>query len=444
MRHGFETTSFRPILLFPILAVLVAGLLIYLARQKTESVYTPPIAKEVDSLPERSRTSKPYDSTTPATTQTTQTRTSPILANLGLLPTWSSLEKFQKTITRQTFIKQITEIYTKSGGYEEWITIKELHAEIRHRDGVFMLEFSDENRDPPGSIWNWQTKAKATKTLPHQEDSPLLGYQIALDPGHIGGDFAMIEERHLDYGNHPPIQEGTMTLLTAQHLKVLLEELGAEVSLVRKQNAPVTPTRPSDYTKGRSKQLAEKLFYRTAEIRARAELVNNNIQPDLVVCLHYNATSSPVPIPGQDFHILLNGAYNPGELSHEDERFQMLQRLLSGTIEEEVPIAKSVADSFVAYTKLPPYEYRPDHPYSVKIADYIFARNLLANRLYQCPVIFLEPYTMNSTEFIIRHKAGDYEGYKNVDGKPRLSVYREYAQAVADGLASYYSKKSQE
>lgn len=440
MRHGFETTSFRPILLFPIFAVLVAGFLIYQAGQKTKSDYTPSRAKEVGPLPNRGRPSTPSKPHTPATTQTTQTPaapTPPVLANLGLLPEWSSLQKFQKTITRQNFIDRITQIYTKSGGYEEWITIKDQHAEIRHRAGIFTLNFSTENVEPPGSIWNWQTKA--TKTLPHQDDLPLLGYHIALDPGHIGGDFAMIEERHLEYGNHPPIQEGTMTLITAQHLKPLLEELGARVTLVRDQNEPVTPTRPTDYSAGHSKQFAEKLFYRTAEIRARAERVNNKIQPDLVVCLHYNATGSPVPIPGQDFHILLNGAYHPGELSHEDERFQMLQRLLSGTIKEEVPIAKSVADSFVAYTELPPYEYRPDHPYSVKIADFIFARNLLANRLYQCPVIFLEPYTMNSAEFIKRHKAGDYEGYKKVDGKPRLSVYREYAQAVADGLASYYS-----
>lgn len=439
MRQGFETTSFRPILLFPILAVLVAGFLIFQAGQKTKSGYTPSTAREVTPLLERPQPTSALDSSTQGTPTKTQAPLPPTLANLGLLPDWSTLEKYQKTITRHTFTERLRGVYTKLGGYEEWITIHQKHAEIRHRDGVFTLKFSDENAEPSGSIWNWKTK----EILPHAEESPLLGYHIALDPGHIGGNFSMIEGRHLEYGNHAPIQEGSMTLLTAQHLKSLLEELGARVTLVRDQNEPVTPTRPSDYTKGRSKQFAEKLFYRTAEIRARAELVNHNIQPDLVVCLHFNATGSPVPIPGQDFHILLNGAYHPGELSHEDERFQMLQRLLSGTIEEEVPIAKSVADSFVAYTELPPYEYRPDHPYSVKIADFIFARNLLANRLYQCPVIFLEPYTMNSTEFIKRHKAGDYEGYKNVDGKPRLSVYREYAQAVADGLASYYSQKSQ-
>ncbi len=95
----------------------------------------------------------------------------------------------------------------------------------------------------------------------------------------------------------------------------------------------------------------------------------------------------------------------------------------------------------MANTDLPPHEYRPDHPYSTKLGNAVWARNLLANRLYQCPVIFMEPYTMNSTEFIARHKAGDYEGLRMIDGKMRLSVYREYAQAVADGLVAYYGER---
>ena len=427
--------SFRPILLLPILAVIVAGVVVFQAGQKEKSRYQPSEVVHVERMERKAPSSEPTDSS--AWVEVKKEAPHPALANLGLLPSWAGLDRFQKTISRETFLHRLTNIYTKNGGYENWITVETNHAEVNYRGGTFILQFSEADQRADGAIWNWNTRSSLTPS----DGAPLTGTHIALDPGHIGGEFSMIEERHLKYGDHPPIMEGSMTLLTAQHLKPLLEELGARVTLVRDTNEPITPTRPSDYQKGRTKHLAEKLFYRTAEIRARAELVNHKIQPDIVVCLHYNATGSPIPISGQDFHILINGAYHASELNHEDERFQMLQRLLSGTAEEEIPLAQAVVESFVNSTALPAYDYDPDHPYSVKIADYIFSRNLLANRLYQCPVIFLEPYTMNSTEFIERHQAGDYEGFRDINGQACLSLYREYAQAVAEGLASYYSEK---
>lgn len=425
---------FRPILLFPVLAVLAAFVAVFMKSQEPKTGYIPSIPADKGDFPERHWTPSEVSEKALAKEQPNPKPLPAALSNLGLLPDWEQLAKYQKKITREQFITRLTQIYTKNGGFEKWLTLNKDHALVKHQNGELKLDFASSAGTSPGAIWNWKSK----EVLPRNKEAPLLGYHIALDPGHLGGAFAKIEERHLKYGNHPAIEEGTMTLLTAQHLKPLLEAQGATVTLVRTSNEPITTTRPSDYRSGRTQRLAEKLFYRTAEIRARADLINHKIQPDFVICLHYNATGSPVPIPGQDFHILLNGAYHESELAHEDERFQMLQKLLSGTIEEEVPLARAIAKSFEKNTELPPYEYRSDHPFSVRIEQYIFARNLLANRLYQCPVIFLEPYTMNSTEFIARHKEGDYEGLKKVDGKMRLSVYREYAQAVAAGITAYY------
>jgi hypothetical protein len=44
---------------------------------------------------------------------------------------------------------------------------------------------------------------------------------------------------------------------------------------------------------------------------------------------------------------------------------------------------------------------------------------------------------MNSTEGFARIEAGDYDGTREFDGVQRKSIFREYAQAVADGLAEY-------
>jgi len=71
---------------------------------------------------------------------------------------------------------------------------------------------------------------------------------------------------------------------------------------------------------------------------------------------------------------------------------------------------------------------------------FLWARNLLANRLYDCPVIFLEPYVMNSRGDYARIQAGDYEGLREIDGKPQLSIFREYADALTEGLATHYRK----
>ena len=69
----------------------------------------------------------------------------------------------------------------------------------------------------------------------------------------------------------------------------------------------------------------------------------------------------------------------------------------------------------------------------------MYARNLLANRLYKAPVVFLEPYVMNSSPVWKRVQMGDYRGLKSVDGESVPSLMSEYASGVAQGLVRYYS-----
>jgi len=105
-----------------------------------------------------------------------------------------------------------------------------------------------------------------------------------------------------------------------------------------------------------------------------------------------------------------------------------------------VAASEQVADSLAAATKLPPYEYMTNNAIRAGTNPYLWARNLLANRLYHAPVVFLEPYVMNSEIVWARVQAGDYDGELLVGGDKRRSLFREYAEAVAEGLRSYYSK----
>ncbi|MFT6574364.1 MAG: N-acetylmuramoyl-L-alanine amidase, partial [Akkermansiaceae bacterium] len=311
---------------------------------------------------------------------------------------------------------RLENIYSRDDSWRKWITIDD---EKRLANlGGFTLRFSKSDLPAPGAIFDWKTRA----ALSPSRALPLSGLHIALDPGHIGGDYAHIEAREFKWDD-VTIREGTMTLATAQLLAPMLEAQGATVTLVRDRLEPVTEKRAASFPDPR-------LFYRTSEIRARAKLVNETIKPDLVICLHFNGTASKTPELFQHFHIILNGTYTAGEIAHEDERFQMLQRLLAGTIEEEIPLAREVAASFNELVSLPPYRYSRNSRTSKNLTKHpnLWARNLLANRLYQCPVIFMEPFVMNSTPFI--------EAFRTDPKK----IYRGYARAVADGVTRYYSQ----
>ena len=93
-----------------------------------------------------------------------------------------------------------------------------------------------------------------------------------------------------------------------------------------------------------------------------------------------------------------------------------------------------------AVMNLPPYDYTTGNALSTGGSAYVWARNLLANWLYHAQVAFLEPYVMNSKPVWLRVQAGDYEGEIMLAGALRRSIYREYADAVAEGLRAYYTK----
>lgn len=380
----------------------------------------------------------------------------PPLSVLAEPPDWKSLEIYQKTITRGDFEQLLTEIFTTSDFWRNYITIDDEHAVIRTHASdaqeTFTLKFATTQETARAVPRIWQPGKNLPPAPAHQ---PLDDLHIAIDPGHIGGDWARMEERWFSLNGEPPVTEGDMTLKVAKMLKPKLENLGARVTLVRDKPEPITPMRPDmlleaaaehpDASPAAMQRLAERLFYRTAEIRARAHIVNHAIQPDLVLCLHFNAEAwgdptYPKLVDQTHFHILLNGGYTDSEVALADQRFAMLKKLLQRTHEEEALIGATVADVFADASGLPPYTYTANAPNvrPVKNHPFLWARNLLANRLYDCPVIFMEPYVMNSIHDYARIQAGDYDGLREINGRLLPSIYREYVDALADGLAQHY------
>ena len=381
---------------------------------------------------------------------------SPGLSALAAPPDWKLLEIYQNTITRGEFEALLTTVFTTGNAWQATIDITDTEARFqtgpKPTDPSFRLHFAEAAACPPR---HWRTAAELP---PATAERPLEGLKIALDPGHIGGEWAKMEERWFVVGDGTPVCEGDMTLLVANLLKPRLEALGAVVSLVRKNSEPVTKVRPADLqtlaldsstpsdSPAARQRLAERLFYRTAEIRARADLVNHTLKPDLVLCLHFNAEAwgdpnQPTLIDRSHLHLLLNGAYTDEEVVLADQRFALLQKLLQQTHREETLVGSTIAAAFAEISQLPPYIYPPEssNVRPVPGQPYLWIRNLLANRLYDCPVIFMEPYVMNSTTDYARIQAGDYAGLREIAGKMRPSIFREYADAVTTGLAKHYS-----
>ena len=383
---------------------------------------------------------------------------------LSTPPEWEQLDRFQETITHDDFVSLLDSVYAPQHG--AWILVAPNEATILESTTKhFVLRFAEspETRRPIPRYWTSVTDLKP------DWQRPLSGLKIALDPGHLGGQWAKIEERWFQIGSSMAVCEGDLTLRVAQLLAPRLRELGADVLFVRSKPGPVTNLRPSELKTQAIASLldrgvvnilpsysgptdpnkeqsvnweAEKLFYRIGEIHERARIVNEQLKPDLVLCLHFNAEpwgdpSAPTLVKANHLHLLVNGAYSSAELAYDDERFAMLIKLLNQVYSEELGCAQALGRSLAIATGLPPYTYTTANARQVGSSGYVWARNLLANRLYECPVVYIEPYVMNNEEVFARIQAGEYEGVRNFGGVMHQNIYDEYVTGVVNGLVEY-------
>ena len=369
--------------------------------------------------------------------------------SLGEVPKWSDLDTFQKTMSRSEFIHFLDSVYCpRKEWWSPWLIIDHDKVRIRKvsgRDEWYDLYFS---KDENGSLMS---------VSPVNSSPDPKGMIIALDPGHIGGAWSEMERRHFSLLGDHPVKEGDLALAVAQNLLPRIEALGAAAVLVRKISEPVTLQRPEDFREV-AKQWADEilgtednnseerellikdreelLFYRVDEIRARAELINQSIKPDLVICIHLNAAPWANPehkelVERNDHHMLVNGCYMGGELAYDDQRFEMIWRLLNRWSVTEQHLAESLSLSFSEITSMPAFSYKGPNALKVGEVPGVWARNLLANRIYRCPVVFLEPYLANSKI--------TYPRIQNwLNDKPELSLIDEYSQAVLEGLRNWF------
>jgi N-acetylmuramoyl-L-alanine amidase len=357
------------------------------------------------------------------------------------------LDSFQKSISKQEFLRQLNEVYCpRKSWWSRWIEIEENRARIRKKAGSddwYDLQFLESNETSNFSLSRFQ----------------LSGSKILIDPGHIGGDFSEMEGRHFAIGDDEPVKEGDLALSVALKLKSELQKKGAIVSLSREQNKPVSQKRPQDFKElaqtwfsrmewlqklseeERSKRIQKRqelYFYRVSEIMVRSEIIRKS-QPDLVLCIHLNAAPWPDPdnkslVTRNDYHVLVNGCYMGGEVAYDNQRLEMIWRLVNRWAGKERLIAEHMSQAFAQETGLPAFAYKGPNALKIGEVEGVWARNLLANRIYEAPVVFLEPYIANSEEVYQRIQmvdSDDEDINKNQKGR---SIVKEYVDAVLLGL----------
>jgi len=391
----------------------------------------------------------------------------PRLAQLGSEPDWTELDFYQHSILREEFEKLLSQVYSaEKASWTDCIQILTDRVRILRQSnwpaaGWYELMFRRPDDTAPANVPRYWTPA--FKLRPAIDPSkPLADLHILVDPGHIGGEFARTEGRWYQIGSqNQPVMEGEMSLRVARILEHDLSLPGARVSLSRERNAPVTPHRPHDlrdeardYYLRRAKTthpllprsqietLSYKFFYLNSEIRARAAIVNQQLQPDLALCLHFNAEawgnpSRPRFKRNNHYHILVNGCYSASELAEDDHRLEMMLRLLQRVHYYELGMANAMSRSMARETRLPAMAYNTPNARKVGTEPGVWARDLLANRKFLCPVVFFEPYIMNNREVHDRVQEGEYPGLREFNGVFKKNIYQEYADAIT-GLVNYF------
>lgn len=396
------------------------------------------------------------------------------LSPLAPPPDWSKLDQFQETITKDEFVQLINTIYSPNGSFWRYTIINgnevTIYSDIEHNELLYRLRLAPDSESQVPLKANWISNIKTRGEGP-TETKPLKGFLICLDPGHIGGQWAKMEERYFQIGSDPPVIEAELNMNVCRRAAHFLEDAGAKVVWTKKNFEPVTELRPanlradalallfpfenqeslpdrfSDEIEKKILLTAERLFYRNAEIRARAEIVNR-INPDLTICVHFNADKwSDHPtrkelVPQSKLVIFVNGNYSEEELVFDDQKWDLLYKLLSRTSVPEVEVSEAVSKEMEVVWNYPPENYNNwSTAYKIGKSPYVFARNLLANRIYHCPVVFVEGPYMNAVDAYDRIIAGDYDGNKNINGKSLKSIFVEYAEIITQGVISWATSK---
>lgn len=301
------------------------------------------------------------------------------------------------------------------------------------------------------------TSEAAAKQIAKRQN--LIGVKVAIDPGHLGGPYATLEDRFIDIplslerANPIQFDEGTLCFLTAVYLKLLLEKEGAIVMLTRDRiGAGVYEDDFFDWLKkntqlwmgegGSLKKIFGK-YYNPLDLRARAKKIND-FAPDLTVVIHYNATEIEGNVPSNHNVSPLNynmifvpGAFCHNELIDRDSRYEFLRLLVSDDLHSSLSLSKAVLDKLGEHLQVPPISKHDGANYlnrvGMKVHEGIYARNLALTRLIHGPVCYGETLIQNNIDECVKLANNDFV----IGGQQCSSRIKQVAEGYFEGIKEY-------
>jgi N-acetylmuramoyl-L-alanine amidase len=288
--------------------------------------------------------------------------------------------------------------------------------------------------------------------------------RIALDPGHAGGAWSQIEQRHVTRDGGPPVREGDLNWATARLVERDLVASGRSVRLTR----PPPPTAPftigSDprfdpkrearlwlaehrseipwlapywawglWREGRSLPGTMPFeLYTRHDLRGRAAAADA-FSADLLVSLHHDWCHDD----SNGIFVFVVGSFARSELVTASQRFWALRRVLDGSLDRSARLAGNVARALMQKLDLPALSpaYVAQNFSGWLAVDPtvgVYARNLAMLRRAPGVAIVTEGPCMNEAAEYQRLQGQELE----LDGRRYPARVRAYADAVVEGLLS--------
>ncbi|MCH9632717.1 MAG: hypothetical protein S4CHLAM6_10550 [Chlamydiae bacterium] len=362
------------------------------------------------------------------------------LTSLDLINNFQDFEVYQKTFSKEEVYEKIEQMLKKDPEIELWYNIQ------ADRLNVYACP-EDKVKDIPEFTLYFGHKEKFKKTFPSLENShmPLKGLRIAIDPGHIGGNYAKIEEKYVEMSPnrekniYEPLafHEGELSVITAKKLAKKLEALGAKVFLTKSNPGEVVykkkfeewfqndiseaidlmtsyqedPELKKDeifwWTNQATSSEIFRLTYNYLDVERRAELINA-FKPHVTVSCHYNLgcpydKDGKSPGTSADYtFFFVPGAFKKGDTKNEAfskkslknarSRYEFIRFIVTDDIEQSIDLAKTAVSYSKQILKSPilnNVNFAKDQ--CLYNSAGIYHRNLCLNCLVHGPLLYGEP-----------------------------------------------------
>lgn len=314
---------------------------------------------------------------------------------------------------------------------------------------------------------------------PPPPGQPLLGYRIAIDPGHFSTDLqtARVEQKYLyflrdslsDPTDTVKLFESQLTFNTASHLQTLLESQGARVLLTRTQNnftsfnctwshwLLVHRRRHLDSLRQNNRISAERYrqlqkasphklfwdFFRDYDLANRARKINA-FDPNLTVIIHFNVDETNAPwqkTTERNFTMaFIGGGMTRDHLLNEEGRLHFLRLLLTPQLNASERLAAATVRQFHEVLNIPvagafDAVYLKDNCVATSSPG-VFCRNLILCRKVNSPLVYGESLYQDNVKESLALMRNDSDVY-GVKTSERLSqVARCYYTAILEYAAA--------